>query len=418
MLMWLMSDRAHPAQLPHDGRLRRPHLPPGQRARASRTSSSSTGSPSWASTRWPGTRRRRSPARTRTSTAATCGRRSTRGNFPEWELGLQLIDEDKAAKPRLRPARPDQADSRRAGAGAAGGPAGAQPQPRQLLRRDRAGGLPPGPRGARASTSATTRCCRGACSRTPTRSCRAWAAPTSTSCPINRGVCPFHNFQRDGMHRMTITKGQVSLRAEHAGQRLGVPRRRRRSRASRAIAEAMESPKIRRRSPSFDDHFSQATLFWNSQSPAEKEHIIAAFQFELSQGGDAGRSASASWTTSRMWTPGWRARSPSRWASAPPDAKAAAGRAGFREQRAKLPLESVAGAEHGSARRGAHRTPARWRCWWRRAWSSARCKVIQQALQDAGATSARSSAAHLGFVATSSGPAAARRPHLRRTCPR
>ena len=43
MLMWAMSDRAHPALAAHDGGLRRPHLPAGQRRRASRPSSSSTG---------------------------------------------------------------------------------------------------------------------------------------------------------------------------------------------------------------------------------------------------------------------------------------------------------------------------------------------------------------------------------------
>ena len=36
MMMWVMSDRAHPALAADDGRLRRPHVPPGQRARASR----------------------------------------------------------------------------------------------------------------------------------------------------------------------------------------------------------------------------------------------------------------------------------------------------------------------------------------------------------------------------------------------
>ena len=88
----------------------------------------------------------------------------------------------QGGQPGLRPARPDQADSRGDGAGADGRPAGAQPQPRQLLRRDRAGGLPSRATWCPASTSATTRCCRGGCSRTPTRSCRAWAGPTSTSC--------------------------------------------------------------------------------------------------------------------------------------------------------------------------------------------------------------------------------------------
>ena len=72
----------HPAQLAHDGRLRRPHLPLRQRARRERISSSSTGSPSSASTAWPGTRRRRSPARTPTSIAATCGRPSSAATSP------------------------------------------------------------------------------------------------------------------------------------------------------------------------------------------------------------------------------------------------------------------------------------------------------------------------------------------------
>ena len=43
----------------------------------------------------------------------------------------------------------------------------------------------------------------------------------------------------------------------------------------------MEGRKIRARSESFKDHFSQATLFWNSMSPPEKKHIIDAFSFEL-----------------------------------------------------------------------------------------------------------------------------------------
>ena len=40
-------------------------------------------------------------------------------------------------------------------------------------------------------------------------------------------------------------------------------------------------PKVRERSPSFSDHYSQATLFWNSQTEIEKEHIVEAAHFEL-----------------------------------------------------------------------------------------------------------------------------------------
>jgi catalase len=45
--------------------------------------------------------------------------------------------------------------------------------------------------------------------------------------------------------------------------------------------EKVEGHKVRARSESFRDYFSQATLFWNSLTPAEQAHLIAAGQFEL-----------------------------------------------------------------------------------------------------------------------------------------
>ena len=96
MLMWAMSDRAIPAQLPHDAGVRRPHLPARQRRRRSRTSSSSTGTRSPARTRWCGTKRSRSPAPIPTSTAAICGKRSRRAPIPEYELGVQIFTEEQA----------------------------------------------------------------------------------------------------------------------------------------------------------------------------------------------------------------------------------------------------------------------------------------------------------------------------------
>ncbi|MDP3170731.1 MAG: catalase, partial [Polaromonas sp.] len=83
--------------------------------------------------------------------------------------------------------------------------------------------------------------------------------------PINKAVCPFHNFQRDGMHRQTVNKGRVSYEpntlATGAEYRVDGG-----AQGFQSYPEQLESPKIRRRSPSFDDHFSQATLFWNSQT--------------------------------------------------------------------------------------------------------------------------------------------------------
>ncbi|MBG9389284.1 catalase [Caenimonas aquaedulcis] len=164
--------------------------------------------------------------------------------------------------------------------------------------------------------------------------------PNFHELPINRGVCPFHNFQRDGMHRMTIPRGQVSYEPNSlaTGSEFRVDGG---QQGFQSHPEEMESPKIRRRSPSFDDHFSQATLFWNSQSPSEKDHIVAAFQFELS----------------KVEVPAIRQRvvdnlahvdaKLARKVAEPlgiglPDAKAAAGRSGFRDVRVKLPIEASA----------------------------------------------------------------------------
>ncbi|HQR97152.1 MULTISPECIES: catalase [unclassified Polaromonas] len=149
--------------------------------------------------------------------------------------------------------------------------------------------------------------------------------------PINRAVCPFHNFQRDGMHRQGISKGRVAYEPNTlaTGAEFRVDGG---AQGFHTHPQALESPKIRRRSPSFDDHFSHATLFWNSQSPAEKDHIVAAFRFELS----------------KVEVPDIRQRMVDNLAhvdaklaarvAAPlginaPDAKAAAGRLGFRDYR-------------------------------------------------------------------------------------
>jgi catalase len=48
-----------------------------------------------------------------------------------------------------------------------------------------------------------------------------------------------------------------------------------------SFPERIDASKVRQRSPSFHDHFSQATLFYNSQSEAEKRHLVNAFRFEL-----------------------------------------------------------------------------------------------------------------------------------------
>lgn len=98
--------------------------------------------------------------------------------------------------------------------------------------------------------------------------------------PINRPVVPVHNNQRDGHMRHTINTGRVSYEPNTLGG--GCPFQAKASEGGfTSFPERIESNKIRGRSKSFFDHFSQATLFFNSQSDAEKNHLTDALCFEL-----------------------------------------------------------------------------------------------------------------------------------------
>src|SRR6185295_2115418 len=48
-------------------------------------------------------------------------------------------------------------------------------------------------------------------------------------------------------------------------------------------AATVEGDKVRAKPEKFADHYSQATLFWNSQTPVEKAHIVRGFRFELTK---------------------------------------------------------------------------------------------------------------------------------------
>ncbi|MHB1124795.1 MAG: catalase [Ramlibacter sp.] len=223
--------------------------------------------------------------------------------------------------------------------------------------------------------------------------------PNFHELPINRGVCPFHNFQRDGAHRMLLNKGQVSYEpnslASGAESRVDGGQQ-----GFQSAADELESPKIRRRSPSFDDHFSQASMFWNSQSAVEKDHIVAAFQYELS----------------KVEVPAIRqrvvdnlahvdaklARKVAESLGLAPDARAAAGRAGFRDVAARLPVEASPALSMEGNGNGNGIATRRVAVLVASGVEVGALRVVQQALQDAGATCSVV-AANLGSVATASG---------------
>lgn len=104
--------------------------------------------------------------------------------------------------------------------------------------------------------------------------------PNFHELPINRPVCPFHNNQRDGYGRQTINVGQVSYHKNSLAD--NTPSTSNEEEGGYVhYEEKVEGRKIQARSDSFKDHFSQAKLFWNSMSKTEKKHIVDAFSFEV-----------------------------------------------------------------------------------------------------------------------------------------
>jgi catalase len=98
--------------------------------------------------------------------------------------------------------------------------------------------------------------------------------------PINRPIAPVHNNQRDGHMRQTINKSRAAYEPNtlgggcpfQAGADMG---------GFVSFMEKISATKVRERSEKFFDHFSQARLFYSSQTEIEQDHIVSAFRFEL-----------------------------------------------------------------------------------------------------------------------------------------
>ena len=103
--------------------------------------------------------------------------------------------------------------------------------------------------------------------------------------PINAPLAPVHNNQRDGMHRQAIARGRVAYEPNSLGG--GCP--------FQAGAKGFVSfpkgidedngpiDKVRGKAERFAEHYNQATLFYESQTPVEQAHIVGGFRFELSK---------------------------------------------------------------------------------------------------------------------------------------
>jgi len=103
--------------------------------------------------------------------------------------------------------------------------------------------------------------------------------PNFTHIPINAPKCPFAHFQQDGHGAMHNPKGNVNYQPNS----FGVGPRESPERGFRSFADIEHGAKVRLRPESFADHYSQARQFFLSQTKGEQHHIAAALTFELSK---------------------------------------------------------------------------------------------------------------------------------------
>lgn len=98
--------------------------------------------------------------------------------------------------------------------------------------------------------------------------------------PINAPLAPVHNNQRDGLHRQAIPRGRVAYEPNSLGG--GCP-----FQAGAAgfvsFPQSVDGDKLRGKPEKFADHYTQATLFYDSQTAVEQAHIAGGFRFELSK---------------------------------------------------------------------------------------------------------------------------------------
>lgn len=102
--------------------------------------------------------------------------------------------------------------------------------------------------------------------------------PNFAQLPVNRPLADVRNNQHDGYGQIAIPHGKSSYYKNSLGG--GCPALADEG-VFRHYTEKVDGHKIRHRAKGFEDHYSQARMFWKSMSAVEAEHIVAAYSFEL-----------------------------------------------------------------------------------------------------------------------------------------
>jgi len=106
-------------------------------------------------------------------------------------------------------------------------------------------------------------------------------SPNFTQIPINAPKCPMHHFQQDGHMAMINPKGRINFEPNSSQGEEGGPRENPDT-GFRSYPAQENGEKLRVRSETFSDHYSQARQFFISQTECEQGHIADALVFELS----------------------------------------------------------------------------------------------------------------------------------------
>jgi catalase len=201
------------------------------------------------------------------------------GNFPEWELGLQIFTEEQAASFEF-----DVLDATKI-------------VPEELVPLRAVGKLilNRNPDNFFAETEQVAFCTahivpgidftndpllQGRIHSYVDTQISRLGGPNFHEIPINTPVTQIQNNQRDGMHRQAINRGRVNYEPNSLGG--GCPFQAG-MKGFTSFPERVAEDKVRGKAELFADHYSQARLFWNSQTPAEQAHIVGAFRFELTK---------------------------------------------------------------------------------------------------------------------------------------
>jgi catalase len=103
-------------------------------------------------------------------------------------------------------------------------------------------------------------------------------SPNFQEIPINAPKCPWQNLQRDGHMRLRVDPSRTSYEPNSLDMK--APREAGTD-GFQSISAAVEGSKLRQRPESFADHYTQAHLFFKSMTEPEQRHIAGGFAFEL-----------------------------------------------------------------------------------------------------------------------------------------